>query len=102
MLTAVFLLFPRYNLTTGRAEFDSNIIGATTISPSMEEPTTIGTETQPIQVIEIETRGIDEIDQALGLQNTIGFIVPLSFLFLVLGFLVLILSSHWERMKLFY
>jgi len=103
LLIAVLLLFPRYNVTRDAVEFDNNIVGATTITNIPKGTvTSIETESEPVTYITMETRNIDEIDQALGLENTIGFIVPLFFLFLVIGFSVLALSSHWERLKLFY
>lgn len=44
---------------------------------------------------------VREISNALGLENSVGFLTPLFFLFFTLALIILGFSAHLERLKLF-
>ena len=101
-ITAVLLLFPKHDVSIEETKFIPSDFGMMTIE-EMPKGTVISIEPEleTITYMTTENKKIEEIDNALGLENTVGYIIPLFFLFLVTGFLVLGLSAHWKRIKLF-
>ena len=44
---------------------------------------------------------VEGISNALGIESAVGFLTPLFFLFFTIALIILGLSAHWERIKLF-
>jgi len=90
IITSVFFLVPEIktgNTSTKWITVNYNATGGQTIP---EKKYTAG-----------DIEKIREVSTATGIQQTTGFLVPLFFMFFTIAIVVLGISAHWERIRLF-
>lgn len=104
---AFFFILPKYNILNiqpagfvNLSEMGSTGSNVMIISTSFQENATTFGPLGITYIVASNTSVID-IDRALGLQNVSGFLVPLFFLFLIVGMLILAVDSHWHRVRFF-
>lgn len=107
LTVSLFLLFPKYEVLKGPEitdNFTLTKIGSVTTVVYIPPPTQIE-ETKEMPAygtyLVVKNASISDIDRAFGYENVLGFLTPLFFLFFLLGFLILMIYSHWHRVKFF-
>lgn len=107
LVLAIFLLIPKYDIikeTEVSLNFTPQQMGSVTSIVYVPPPTQIeenGGRTAYGTYWVIRNASISNIDRAFGYENVLGFLTPFFFLFFVLGFLILMIYSHWHRINFF-
>jgi hypothetical protein len=106
LATALIFMFPTYEVFSSY----EGQIDITKLASSSERvmvlPTTWGesqgTAQQPgLIYVAVKNSPLNDIDRALGTGGMVGFLTPLFFLLFLGGFLMLMIASHWHRIRMF-
>lgn len=103
---AVLFLIPKYEVFSSYdGTVDISKLGSS-YQPIYTVPTTVS-ENQPavqqpgISYISVRESAINDLDRAMGGSGVLGFTTPLFFLLFIAGFLMLMIASHWYRIRMF-
>lgn len=101
---AFILMIPRYEIASEQEVFEINQFGSVTYLPDGKE--ILITEQgeyvkQGQKYLKVSESSFVYIEDATGLKNVGGFLVPAFFMFFLSGFFILMIYSHWHRVKFF-
>lgn len=106
LITSFMLLVPAYDFSVEPiSEINYTQLGSITTLPSGKEIYIMksGEKYVPYgeKYLKLSESPFTYVENALGLKNVQGFLVPVFFLFFISGLFVLMIYSHWHRIRFF-
>ncbi len=104
MFTIFLFLIPRYEVLSGYSGQSTSQLGTSTTQivtiPTAYKQNQPASQAPGVSYIAVKESALDYVDRALG--SDIGtFVVPLFFILFLSGFIMLMIASHWYRIRMF-